>query len=41
VAYGKTLAQAEAWVARVDDANAALVAPGRDVADRVVGPAGE
>ena len=41
VAFGKTQAQAQAWVARVDDANAALVAPGRDVADRVVGPAGE
>jgi pantothenate kinase len=38
-AYGKTRAQAEAWVARVDDANAALVAPGRDAADRLVGPA--
>jgi pantothenate kinase len=36
VAFGKTPAEAEAWVARVDDANAALVAAGRDRADRVV-----
>ena len=27
VEFGKTPAEAEAWVARVDDANAALVAP--------------
>ena len=38
VAFGKTPAQAEAWVARVDDANAGLVLPGRDDADRVVAP---
>jgi pantothenate kinase len=38
VAYGKTAGQAEAWVARVDDANTALVVPGRNDADRVVGP---
>jgi pantothenate kinase len=37
-AFGKTPTQAEAWVARVDDANAALVLPGRDDADRVVAP---
>jgi pantothenate kinase len=36
VEFGKSPADAEAWVARVDDANAALVAPGRDRADRVV-----
>jgi pantothenate kinase len=35
-AFGKTPAEAEAWVSRVDDANAALVSPGRDAADRVV-----
>ena len=36
VMFGKTRAGAEAWVARVDDANAALVAATRDRADRVV-----
>jgi pantothenate kinase len=36
VSFGKSPAEAEAWVARVDDANAALVAAGRDLADRVV-----
>jgi pantothenate kinase len=36
VAFGKTPAEAEAWVARVDDVNAALVAGSRDRADRVV-----
>jgi pantothenate kinase len=36
VAFGKPAAEAEAWVARVDDANAALVAASRDRADLVV-----
>ena len=36
VAFGKSPEQAEAWVTRVDDANAALVAAGRGRADRVV-----
>ncbi len=36
VEFGKTPAEAEAWVARVDDANAALVAATRERADRVV-----
>ncbi len=36
VAFGKTPAEAEAWVARVDDANAHLVAATRQRADRVV-----
>jgi pantothenate kinase len=36
VQFGKTPAEAEAWVARVDDANAALVAATRERADRVV-----
>jgi pantothenate kinase len=36
VAFGKTPDEAEAWVARVDDANAALVTDTRDRADRVV-----
>ena len=36
VQFGKTEAEAEAWVARVDDANAALVAATRARADRVV-----
>ena len=36
VAFGKTPAEAEAWVARVDDANARLVAATRERADRVV-----
>ena len=38
-AYGKTPDEAEAWVARVDDANAALVLATRSAADRVVGSA--
>jgi pantothenate kinase len=37
-AYGKTPDDARAWVARVDDANAALVAATRPAADRVVDP---
>jgi pantothenate kinase len=37
-AYGKTQAEAEQWVARVDDPNAVLVAATRDAADRVVHP---
>jgi pantothenate kinase len=37
-AYGKTPTEAEAWVARVDDANAALVLAARSRADRVVDP---
>jgi len=36
VAFGKTPAEAEAWVSRVDHANAVLVAQSRDRADRVV-----
>jgi pantothenate kinase len=36
VQFGKTLEEAEAWVARVDEGNAALVAAGRGRADRVV-----
>ena len=36
VAFGKAPDQAEAWVARVDDANAALVATTRERADRVI-----
>ena len=36
VAFGKTPEEAEAWVARVDDANTALVATTRPRADRVV-----
>ncbi|MGC4110253.1 MAG: nucleoside/nucleotide kinase family protein [Nocardioides sp.] len=36
VEFGKSPTEAEAWVARVDDANAALVAASRDRADRVV-----
>jgi pantothenate kinase len=36
IEFGKSPAEAEAWVTRVDDANAALVAAGRDRADRVV-----
>jgi pantothenate kinase len=35
-AYGKTPAGAEVWVARVDDANAALVAATLGAADRVI-----
>ena len=35
-AFGKSPAEAEAWVARVDDANAALVAASRERADRVL-----
>jgi pantothenate kinase len=38
VAFGKSPAEAEAWVARVDDANAAVVRASRQLADRVVGP---
>src|SRR3954469_24764847 len=38
-AYGKTVTEAEEWVARVDDANAALVLPTRSRGDRVVAPA--
>lgn len=37
-AYGKTPAEAEAWVSRVDDANAALVLATRSRADRRVDP---
>ena len=36
VAFGKTPAEAEAWVARVDDANAALVEAAAHRADRIV-----
>lgn len=36
VRFGKTPQQAEAWVARVDDANAALVRASRGRADRIV-----
>ncbi len=36
IAFGKSPAEAEAWVARVDDVNAALVTAGRGHADRVV-----
>src|ERR1700752_3971479 len=36
VEFGKTADEAEAWVARVDDANAALVAEAANGADRVV-----
>jgi pantothenate kinase len=36
IAFGKSPAEAEAWVARVDDANATLVQAGRAHADRVV-----
>jgi pantothenate kinase len=36
VEFGKSPEAAEAWVARVDDANAASVAAGRSRADRVV-----
>jgi pantothenate kinase len=38
VAFGRTPAQAEAWVARVDDPNAVLVAASRGRADRVLAP---
>ena len=34
VGFGKSVAEAEAWVARVDDPNAAVVAASRDRADR-------
>jgi pantothenate kinase len=37
-AYGKTPAEAEAWVARVDDVNADLILATRSRADRVVDP---
>jgi pantothenate kinase len=36
VEFGKAPADAEAWVARVDDANAVLVAASRERADRVI-----
>ena len=36
VEFGKSPAEAEAWVARVDDANAALVATAAHRADRIV-----
>jgi pantothenate kinase len=36
IEFGKSPADAEAWVSRVDDANAALVATTRTRADRVV-----
>jgi pantothenate kinase len=36
VAFGKSRAEAEAWVSRVDDANACLVEASRGRADRVV-----
>jgi pantothenate kinase len=36
VEFGKSPDEAEAWVSRVDDANAALVAASRDRADRLV-----
>jgi pantothenate kinase len=36
VEFGKSPAEAEAWVARVDDANASLVRASRDRADRLV-----
>ncbi|MGA8248634.1 MAG: nucleoside/nucleotide kinase family protein [Nocardioides sp.] len=36
VRFGKSPAEAEAWVARVDDANAALVVATRASADRIV-----
>jgi hypothetical protein len=36
VRFGKSPAEAEAWVTRVDDANAALVVASRGRADRVV-----
>jgi pantothenate kinase len=36
VEFGKSPAEAKAWVARVDDANAVLVAASRERADRVI-----
>jgi pantothenate kinase len=36
VEFGKSLAEAEAWVKRFDDANATLVAAGRERADRLI-----
>lgn len=36
VRFGKSEQEATAWVDRVDEANARLVAPGRDRADRVI-----
>jgi pantothenate kinase len=36
VEFGKSTAEATAWVARVDDANAVLVAASRNRADRVI-----
>ena len=38
VAFGKPPAAAEAWVAAVDDPNAALIEATRDRADLVLGP---
>ena len=38
VEFGKSPAEAEAWVTRVDDANAALVAASRERADRIIEP---
>ena len=37
VAFGKTPAEAERWVAASDDRNAELIAAGRQLADRVLG----
>ncbi|MGW0752300.1 nucleoside/nucleotide kinase family protein [Streptomyces sp. NPDC002587] len=37
VRHGRELADARAWVARSDEANARLIAPGRDRADLVIG----
>ncbi|MFC4496571.1 nucleoside/nucleotide kinase family protein [Streptomyces ovatisporus] len=36
VRYGKSRAEAESWVHRSDEANARLIAPGREAADLVV-----
>jgi pantothenate kinase len=36
IAFGKSPAEAEAWVARVDDVNAAVIAATQDRADRVI-----
>ena len=38
VRFGRNSADARAWVTRSDEANARLVAPGRDLADVVVAP---
>jgi pantothenate kinase len=40
VEFGKSASEAEAWVSRVDDANAALVESSRVLADRLVVPDG-